>query len=41
MPTVTRAMSLVEFADRGRGMGLWTAAFFFGEFICRVWCKFG
>nr|WP_257230767.1 MFS transporter [Streptomyces sp. UH6] len=31
---VTRAMSLLEFADRGRGMGLWTAAFFFGEFLC-------
>ncbi|MFH8575237.1 MFS transporter [Streptomyces zaomyceticus] len=31
---VTRAMSLLEFADRGRGMGLWTAAFFLGEFLC-------
>jgi hypothetical protein len=31
---VTRAMSLLEFADRGRGMGLWTAAFFLGEFPC-------
>ncbi|MFD3333201.1 MFS transporter [Streptomyces sp. NPDC058700] len=31
---VTRAMSLLGFADRGRGMGLWTAAFFFGQFLC-------
>ncbi|MFD3729230.1 MFS transporter [Streptomyces sp. NPDC058671] len=31
---VTRAMSLLDFADRGRGMGLWTAAFFFGQFLC-------
>ncbi|MGC4947106.1 MFS transporter [Streptomyces sp. DT224] len=31
---VTKAMSLLQFADRGRGMGLWTAAFFFGEFLC-------
>ncbi|MFE9137559.1 MFS transporter [Streptomyces sp. NPDC007355] len=31
---VTRAMDRLEFADRGRGMGLWTAAFFFGEFLC-------
>ncbi|MFD3531883.1 MFS transporter [Streptomyces sp. NPDC058664] len=31
---VTRAMSLLGFADRGRGMGLWTAAFFLGEFLC-------
>ncbi|MEU3607065.1 MFS transporter [Streptomyces sp. NPDC035033] len=31
---VTRAMSLLDFADRGRGMGLWTAAFFLGEFLC-------
>ncbi|MET9377360.1 MFS transporter [Streptomyces sp. NPDC002992] len=31
---VTRAMSRLEFADRGRGMGLWTAAFFLGEFLC-------
>jgi MFS family permease len=31
---VTRAMSLLEFADRGRGMGLWTAAFFLGQFLC-------
>ncbi|MFC8009038.1 MFS transporter [Streptomyces cinereoruber] len=31
---VTRAMDRLEFADRGRGMGLWTAAFFLGEFLC-------
>ncbi|MFH9736519.1 MFS transporter [Streptomyces roseolus] len=31
---VTKAMSLLEFADRGRGMGLWTTAFFLGEFLC-------
>ncbi|WP_435971693.1 MFS transporter [Streptomyces sp. Qhu_M48] len=31
---VTRAMSRLSFADRGRGMGLWTAAFFLGEFLC-------
>ncbi len=31
---VTKAMSLLEFADRGRGMGLWTAAFFLGQFLC-------
>ncbi len=31
---VTRAMSLLAFEDRGRGMGLWTAAFFLGEFLC-------
>jgi sugar phosphate permease len=35
LPTlVTRAMARLDFADRGRGMGLWTAAFFFGEFLC-------
>ncbi|MFJ6250526.1 MULTISPECIES: MFS transporter [unclassified Streptomyces] len=31
---VTRAMARLDFADRGRGMGLWTAAFFLGEFLC-------
>nr|WP_234312303.1 MFS transporter [Streptomyces griseus] len=31
---VTLAMSRLHFADRGRGMGLWTAAFFLGEFVC-------
>ncbi|MGW7203299.1 MFS transporter [Streptomyces sp. NPDC054837] len=31
---LTVAMSGLEYADRGRGTGLWTAAFFFGEFIC-------
>ncbi|MGW7051122.1 MFS transporter [Streptomyces sp. NPDC054887] len=31
---VTRAMSRLDFDDRGRGMGLWTAAFFLGEFLC-------
>ncbi|MEU9731857.1 MFS transporter [Streptomyces sp. NPDC048002] len=31
---VTLAMSRLDFADRGRGMGLWTAAFFLGQFLC-------
>ncbi|MEE1765138.1 MFS transporter [Streptomyces sp. SP18BB07] len=31
---LTWAMSKLEYADRGRGTGLWTAAFFFGQFIC-------
>jgi MFS family permease len=31
---LTVAMSRLEYADRGRGTGLWTAAFFFGEFVC-------
>ena len=31
---LTRAMSRLEYADRGRGTGLWTAAFFGGEFAC-------
>ncbi|MFF3501907.1 MFS transporter [Streptomyces sp. NPDC003247] len=31
---LTLAMSRLDFADRGRGTGLWTAAFFLGEFIC-------
>ncbi|MFF4272820.1 MFS transporter [Streptomyces sp. NPDC001536] len=31
---LTVAMSGLEYADRGRGTGLWTAAFFFGEFTC-------
>ncbi|GKQ35711.1 MFS transporter [Streptomyces sp. A012304] len=31
---LTAAMSRLEYADRGRGTGLWTAAFFFGEFVC-------
>jgi MFS family permease len=31
---LTTAMSRLEYADRGRGTGLWTAAFFFGEFVC-------
>ncbi|MEV6160714.1 MFS transporter [Streptomyces sp. NPDC052052] len=31
---VTQAMARLDFADRGRGMGLWTAAFFLGEFLC-------
>ncbi|WUN35689.1 MFS transporter [Kitasatospora sp. NBC_00315] len=35
LPTLlTRAMALLDFADRGRGTGLWNAAFFFGEFVC-------
>ncbi|MFH8801277.1 MFS transporter [Streptomyces sp. NPDC017936] len=31
---LTSAMSRLEFEDRGRGTGLWTAAFFGGEFVC-------
>ncbi|MGW7425987.1 MFS transporter [Streptomyces sp. NPDC054813] len=31
---LTSAMSRLAFEDRGRGTGLWTAAFFGGEFIC-------
>lgn len=31
---LTLAMSRLGFADRGRGTGLWTAAFFLGEFVC-------
>ncbi|MET9844343.1 MFS transporter [Streptomyces ossamyceticus] len=31
---LTIAMSKLDYADRGRGTGLWTAAFFVGEFIC-------
>ncbi|MET7695378.1 MFS transporter [Streptomyces sp. NPDC005483] len=31
---LTIAMSKLDFADRGRGTGLWTASFFTGEFIC-------
>ncbi|MEW2305520.1 MFS transporter [Streptomyces sp. NPDC006655] len=31
---LTNAMSRLEFEDRGRGTGLWTAAFFGGEFVC-------
>lgn len=31
---LTRAMALLDHADRGRGTGLWTAAFFLGEFAC-------
>ncbi|MEU3547488.1 hypothetical protein [Streptomyces longwoodensis] len=29
-----RHATQVSFADRGRGTGLWTAAFFGGEFLC-------
>ena len=31
---LTVAMSRLDYADRGRGTGLWTAAFFAGEFVC-------
>ncbi|MFI7300713.1 MFS transporter [Streptomyces sp. NPDC050121] len=31
---LTIAMSRLDYADRGRGTGLWTAAFFAGEFVC-------
>lgn len=31
---LTVALSRLDYADRGRGTGLWTAAFFAGEFVC-------
>ncbi|MFG3201339.1 MFS transporter [Streptomyces sp. NPDC048192] len=31
---LTVALSRLGFADRGRGTGMWTAAFFLGEFAC-------
>jgi MFS family permease len=31
---LTIAMSRLDYTDRGRGTGLWTAAFFAGEFVC-------
>ncbi|MCT9079880.1 MFS transporter [Streptomyces fulvoviolaceus] len=31
---LTVALSKLEYADRGRGTGLWLAAFFGGEFVC-------
>ncbi|MET9509463.1 MFS transporter [Streptomyces flavidovirens] len=31
---LTLAMSKLNYADRGRGTGLWLAAFFGGEFVC-------
>jgi MFS family permease len=31
---LTSAMSRLAFEDRGRGTGLWMAAFFAGEFVC-------
>ncbi|MFD8653773.1 MFS transporter [Streptomyces mirabilis] len=31
---LTIAMSKLDFSDRGRGTGLWTASFFIGQFIC-------
>lgn len=31
---LTRAMARLDYADRGRGTGLWTASFFLGEFVC-------
>jgi hypothetical protein len=31
---LTLAMSRLDHADRGRGTGLWTGAFFIGQFIC-------
>ncbi|MFF3941410.1 MFS transporter [Streptomyces phaeofaciens] len=31
---LTLAMSRLEYADRGRGTGLWTGSFFVGQFIC-------
>ncbi|AWT41442.1 MFS transporter [Streptomyces actuosus] len=35
LPTLlTLALSRLDFAERGRGTGLWTAAFFLGEFAC-------
>jgi len=35
LPTLlTWAISPLDFAQRGRGTGLWTASFFIGQFIC-------
>nr|WP_285736984.1 MFS transporter [Kitasatospora phosalacinea] len=35
LPTlITRTMAVLTPADRGRGTGLWNAAFFLGEFAC-------
>ncbi|WP_406010355.1 MFS transporter [Streptomyces sp. NBC_00637] len=31
---LTRALSRLDYADRGRGTGLWTGSFFIGQFIC-------
>ncbi|MEU2916421.1 MFS transporter [Streptomyces massasporeus] len=31
---LTLAMSKLNFADRGRGTGLWTGSFFLGQFLC-------
>ncbi|MFE9399334.1 MFS transporter [Streptomyces flavidovirens] len=31
---LTLALSKLDYADRGRGTGLWLAAFFGGEFVC-------
>ena len=31
---LTLAMSKLEYADRGRGTGLWTGSFFLGQFFC-------
>jgi len=31
---LTLAMSKLHYADRGRGTGLWTGSFFFGQFLC-------
>jgi MFS family permease len=31
---LTLAMSKLDYADRGRGTGLWTGSFFIGQFIC-------
>ncbi|MFF7946148.1 MFS transporter [Streptomyces griseorubiginosus] len=31
---LTLAMSKLDFADRGRGTGLWTGSFFLGQFLC-------
>ncbi|WP_405673011.1 MFS transporter [Streptomyces sp. NBC_01530] len=31
---LTIALSRLDFADRGRGTGLWTASFFIGQFMC-------
>jgi MFS family permease len=31
---LTLALSKLDYADRGRGTGLWTGSFFVGQFIC-------
>jgi hypothetical protein len=40
LPTMlTWAISSLGFEERGRGTGLWTAAFSIGQFFCPWWCS--